>query len=107
MWTSSAEVLSKNISLLSEELGKIGLRLSARKTHIVASAYYKGRRSVTIDGHQIDILPTGSCIRVLGLDYDFDATPSQQAHELHGRVWAAFHEHKQLLCGPGDVCWQA
>ena len=101
MWTDSAEVLSKNIALLSAELRKVGLHLAANKTHVVASSYYKGRRVVSFDGNHIHLQPVGTPVRVLGLDYDFDASPSQQAHELHGRVWSAFHEHKHLLCGPG------
>ena len=102
LWSDNAGVLEKNIDLIAGELRLLGLRLAVKKTCIIASKYYKGRRVVRVDGIDVPILDCGSSVRVLGLDYDLDAPAVQQARELHGRVWSAFHEHKTFLCGPGS-----
>ncbi|CAE7274757.1 unnamed protein product [Symbiodinium sp. CCMP2592] len=102
VWTNTAEILQKNIAAISAELKKIGLRLAASKTSICTSKYYKGRRQVLVDEVPVQVLENDGAIRVLGLDYNLSAPASQQARELHGRVWSAFHEHKDLLCGPGS-----
>ena len=101
LWTEHTGLLSRNIAALAAALGKHGLRLAVNKTTVIASKYYKGRRTVDVGGTSVPIQPAGTSVRVLGLDYDLDAPAGQQARELHGRVWAAFHENKGVLCGPG------
>ena len=101
LWTEHVGLLSHNIAALASELGKHGLRLAVNKTTVIASKYYKGRRVVDIGGTAVPVQASGTSVRVLGLDYHLDAPAGQQARELHGRVWNAFHENKGVLCGPG------
>ena len=101
LWTEHVGLLSRNIAALASELGKHGLRLAVNKTTVIASKYYKGRRVVDIGGTAVPVQASGTSVRVLGLDYHLDAPAGQQARELHGRVWNAFHENKGVLCGPG------
>ena len=102
LWGDNVGIMSKNIKALADRLRGVGLQLATNKTKIIASKYYKGTRTVMIDGEKVDIQPLGTSLRVVGVDFDLDATPGQQAKELMRRVWAAFHENKKVLCGPGS-----
>ena len=102
VWGENPRWISHNIKLISEELHKIGLALAGNKTSVIASKYYKGVRYLDIAGERVEFLPVGSSLRVLGLDFDLDASANQQAKEIMSRVWNAFHSNKSLLCGVGS-----
>eukprot|EP00439_Symbiodinium_sp_Y106_P015604 s5064_g2.t1 len=102
VWGGEPRLVGRNIQLLSDALRKVGLTLAANKTTVIASKYYKGADYVDIDGERVQIQPPGTSLRALGVDFDLDAPPSQQAQGLIGRVWGAFHEQKRILCGPGS-----
>ncbi|CAE7710560.1 unnamed protein product, partial [Symbiodinium sp. CCMP2456] len=101
LWGENPYKIAKNISLLADALREVGLQLATEKTAIISSKYYKGVRHMMVDGRHVDMLPLGSSLRVLGLDFDLDAPAHQQAKEVMGRIWSAFHTHKTLLCGVG------
>ena len=101
LWGDNCSIMSKNISLLARRLREIGLHLAKNKTKVIASKYYKGTRSLIVDGEKVQIQPPGTALRIVGVDFDLDAPPGQQAKELMGRVWSSFHENKHVLCGPG------
>ena len=102
VWGEQAGPISHNIALISNALAKVGLQLAGEKTAVIASKYYKGARHITVDGLRVEFQPAGTSIRVLGLDFDLDAPAHQQAKELMGKIWMAFHSNKKLLCGPGS-----
>ena len=102
MWSDTTRHLSHNIQLLADELRKLGLELATEKTAVVCSKYFKGERRLRVDGALVEFRPPGSSVRVLGLDFDLDAPASQQAKEIMGRVWTAFHANKKVLCGVGS-----
>ncbi|CAE7780059.1 unnamed protein product [Symbiodinium sp. CCMP2592] len=102
VWGEQSGPISHNIGLISQALREVGLELAREKTSIIASKYYKGVRYVVVDGLRVEMQPPGSSIRVLGLDFDFDAPAHQQTKEVMGKVWTAFHANKTLLCGPGS-----
>ena len=102
LWGDNTAHLSHNVGLLAEALGAIGLQLAQEKTSVVCSKYYKGVRFIDIAGCRVEFQPPGSSMRVLGLDFDLDAPAHQQAKEIMGRVWSAFHANKPFLCGPGS-----
>ena len=55
-----------------------------------------------VAGTVVQFRPLGSSLRILGLDFDLDAPAHQQAKEIMGRVWTAFHANKGVLCGVGS-----
>ncbi|CAE7942707.1 unnamed protein product [Symbiodinium sp. KB8] len=103
LWGDNCSIMSKNISLLARRLREIGLHLAKNKTKVIASKYYKGTRSLIVDGEKVQIQPPGTALRIVGVGFDLDAPPGQQAKELMGRVWSSFHENKHVLCGPGTA----
>ncbi|CAE7790969.1 pol [Symbiodinium sp. CCMP2456] len=102
VWGENPRWISHNIKLIASELSKIGLSLACEKTAVISSKYYKGVRYLDVAGKRVDFLPAGSSLRVLGLDFDLDAPAHQQAKEIMGRVWSAFHSNKTVLCGVGS-----
>ncbi|OLQ14939.1 putative 149 kDa protein [Symbiodinium microadriaticum] len=85
LWGDNCSIMSKNISLLARRLREIGLHLAKNKTKVIASKYYKGTRSLIVDGEKVQIQPPGTALRIVGVDFDLDAPPGQQAKELMGR----------------------
>ena len=102
LWGEQAGPVAHNIGLISDALRRVGLRLAMEKTSVIASKYYKWARHLIVDGVRVEFQPSGTSIRVLGLDFDLDAPAHQQAKEVMGKVWAAFHANKGLLCGSGS-----
>ena len=107
LWGEQAGPVAHNVALISAALRKVGLQLAGEKTAVVASKYYKGVRNICVDGVRVEFQPKGTSIRVLGLDFDLDAPAHQQAKEIMGKVWTAFHANKALLCGPGSRAMKA
>ena len=105
LWSNDVGNLERNVALTSGMLARLGLSLSPEKTCVVANAYYKGRRQLTVDGNVVAVAPSGTSMRILGVDFDFDAGLSQQSREVMGRIWDAFHANKEILCSHGS--WNA
>ncbi|CAE7406906.1 unnamed protein product, partial [Symbiodinium microadriaticum] len=102
LWGECPRRLAHNVDLIAQELKKLGLSLATEKTGVVASKYYRGRRTIHVAGQDVAFCEPGSSLRILGLDFDFDAPAHQQAKELMSRVWTAFHANKVILCGVGS-----
>ena len=102
LWGECPRRLAHNVDLIAQELKKLGLSLATEKTGVVASKYYRGRRTIHVAGQDVAFREPGSSLRILGLDFDFDAPAHQQAKELMSRVWTAFHANKVILCGVGS-----
>ncbi|OLQ08069.1 putative 149 kDa protein [Symbiodinium microadriaticum] len=102
LWGECPRRLAHNVDLIAQELKKLGLSLATEKTGVVASKYYRGRRTIHVAGQDVAFSEPGSSLRILGLDFDFDAPAHQQAKELMSRVWTAFHAKKVILCGVGS-----
>ncbi|CAE7234815.1 unnamed protein product [Symbiodinium sp. CCMP2592] len=102
VWNSDINNLEKNIQDTSQMLARLGFSLSPNKTRIIANRHYKGRRQMTVDGTKVEIAEHDSSIRVLGVDFDFDAKTKQQSRKVMGRIWDAFHANKDILCGHGS-----
>ena len=104
VWGDAPDAIEKNIALMSTAVASLGLRLAANKTKVISNwqLHYKGRRFLHVGGVRCEMATLGSSIRVLGVDFDLDASPGQQCQEAMARVWGAFHQHKELLCGGGS-----
>ena len=101
MWGDGTEVLQNNVEILIALLADLGLSLAIDKTGVIATPYYKGRRTIAIGGHTVAFLEPGASLRILGVDFCFEENQSQQAKGLMGRVWAAWGQHAILLRSPG------
>ena len=102
VWGECPKKIAHNIGLIAKELAKLGLCLATEKTGVISSSYYKGPRVMDVAGSAVQFRPLGSSLRILGLDFDLDAPAHQQAKEIMGRVWTAFHANKGVLCGVGS-----
>ena len=91
--------LCKKINVLERHLGRSGLCLAADKTKIVASQAYKGPRKVKVGANLFEISPSSEAVKVLGLSFNLQESPSQQAKELLARARDAAAKHKELLRG--------
>ena len=105
LWGDRIEDLERNVQHISDMLQRLGLSLSAAKTCVVVNQHYRGRRSIKVDGLSVPVEQSGTPLRVLGVDFDFDAGLSQQCREMMSRVWDAFHANKTILCAHGS--WTA
>ena len=102
LWSDSGDRLERNIAKVAVMLKGLGLSLSANKTCIVVNQHYRGKRRIKVDSEVVEVGKQGTCIRVLGVDFDFDAGTSQQCREMMGRIWDAFYANKPILCGHGS-----
>ena len=95
-------MLAKRVKIVDRCLRRAGLCLATNKTKIIASSAYKGPRKVRIGEDVFEISGPTESIRVLGLSFSFDGSPSQQAQELLARTRAAAASHRDLLCATGS-----
>ena len=91
--------LGKKIKVLERCLNRSGLHLATEKTKIVASEYYRGPRKASVGGSMFEIAPHHESVKVLGLSFNLQQSPSQQARELLGRARDAAMGHKDILTG--------
>ena len=91
--------LGKKVKVLERCLNRSGLHLATEKTKIVASEYYRGPRKASVGGAIFEIAPHHESVKVLGLSFSLQQSPSQQARELLGRARDAAMGHKDILTG--------
>ena len=91
--------LGRRVKVLERHLKTAGLRLATEKNKIVASAAYDGVRKIKIGGDMLKIADAHESLKVLGLDFSLQESPSQQARELLSRTRAAAGKHGELLRG--------
>eukprot|EP00439_Symbiodinium_sp_Y106_P074001 s399_g14.t1 len=96
--------LGRRIKILERTLGEHGLHLAAEKTKIVASDSYKGARRISVGGTEFRIAHSDQSVKVLGISFNLQESPSQQAKEILQRVRSAAAAHKDLL--RGRASWQ-
>ena len=91
--------LGKRINVLERYLAQHGLKLAGEKTKIVASGAYNGPRKVQVGGNVIEISRSTESVKVLGISFNLQESPSQQAREILQRTRAAAAGHAPLLRG--------
>ncbi|CAE7542500.1 unnamed protein product [Symbiodinium sp. CCMP2592] len=93
--------LGRRVRIIHRCLQRAGLKLATNKTKIIASPAYKGSRHIRIGDDEFVIAGASESIKVLGLDFSFFASPSQQAQELLSRTRAAAASHRDILTAKG------
>ncbi|CAE7621059.1 unnamed protein product [Symbiodinium sp. CCMP2592] len=93
--------LGRRVRIIDRCLQRAGLKLATNKTKIIASPAYKGSRHIKIGEDEFAVAATTESIKVLGVDFSFFASPSQQAQELLSRTRAAAASHKDILTAKG------
>ena len=96
--------LGRRVKVLERCLAQHGLRLAAEKTKIVASETYKGPRRVRVGDTEFVISGSAESVKVLGISFSLQESPSQQAKEILHRTRSAAAAHGQLL--RGRASWQ-
>ena len=91
--------LGRRIKVLERGLAQYGLRLAAGKTKIVASAAYRGPRNVQVGGSDFIVSGSSESVKVLGISFNLQESPSQQAKEILHRARVAAAAHFALLRG--------
>ncbi|CAE7210973.1 unnamed protein product [Symbiodinium sp. CCMP2592] len=91
--------LCKRIRVLERCLAKHGLHLATEKTKIVASAAYRGARQAKVGDALFQVAGRHESVKVLGLSFNLQDSPSQQAKELLHRTRTAAATHRDLLRG--------
>ena len=74
--------LGRRIKVLERCLAQHGLRPAAEKTKIVASSSYRGPRKVQVGGSEFEISSSPESVKVLGISFNLQESPSQQAREI-------------------------
>ena len=96
--------LGKRVKVLERGLAQYGLKLAAEKTKIVASGAYRGAKKVQVGGSEFVISASTESVKVLGISFNLQDSPSQQAREILHRTSRAAAAHRSLLCGRAS--WQ-
>ena len=91
--------LGRRVKVLERHLAQHGLLLATEKTKIVASGSYRGPRKVQVGGTVFEIASACESVKVLGISFSLQASPTQQAKELLQRTRAAAAAHGPLLRG--------
>ncbi|CAE7219179.1 pol [Symbiodinium sp. CCMP2592] len=91
--------LGRRIKVLERTLAQYGLKLAAEKTKIIASSAYRGPRKIKIGETLLSIAPSGDSVKVLGISFNLQDSPSQQAKEILQRTRTAAAVHGPLLRG--------
>ena len=99
VWERDARRLEQRLELIDSCIQRLGLALAPKKTAVASSLHYVGRRTITLKGAEVQVLPSEQSIRVLGLLFSFDGDSCKQARELIARARSAFHKQRDLLRG--------
>ena len=94
-------VLGRRVRVVDRALQQAGLKLATEKTKIISSAAYRGPRKIKIGDDIFEIAKAEESIRVLGVSFSFQTSPSSQAQELLSRTRAAAAAHRDLLGAKG------
>ena len=94
-------MLGRRVRVINKCLQRAGLKLATEKTKIVASAPYRGARKIKIGEDVFEIASAAETVKVLGVSFSFQNSPSFQAQELLSRTRAAAAAHKDLLSAKG------
>ena len=95
--------LGRRIKVLERGLAQYGLRLAAGMTKIVASAAYRGPRNVRVGGSDFIVSSSSESVKVLGISFNLQESPSQQAKEILHRARVAAAAHSALLRGESEL----
>ena len=101
VWDEKVEQLETRIQLIAETLQGLGLELAEDKTQVIASPNYIGRRTLKVNGSEVMVQPRTTAIRVVGVNFNFFDSPSQQARDLLSKAKAAAAHHADLLSEDG------
>ena len=78
--------------------------LLQRKPRLWLQIPYKGARRISVGGTEFRIAHSDQSVKVLGISFNLQESPSQQAKEILQRVRSAAAAHKDLL--RGRASWQ-
>ena len=95
-------VLGRRVRIIDKCLQQAGLRLATAKTKIIASPEYAGSRHISIGEDEFVIADARESLKVLGMNFSFCESPSQQAQELLCRTRSAAASHRDILTAKGS-----
>ena len=94
LYAKSLVEVQEMLSILHDELAKVGLQMHAGKTKILTTSQSGTPTLVELDDMRIEVLPSTACHKYLGRQLCLDAT-SRTNVEIDNRcrcAWAKFHQ---------------
>ena len=99
LYSTSLSGIREMLSLLHDELAKVGLQMHGEKTKVLTNVSHETPLHITVGDMQVEVLATDACHKYLGRQLCLDSSNRVRV-EVDNRcrsAWAKFHQCRRWL----------